>query len=46
MVRSGGRPSSTVRIFQAEVLRDPDSDAVAPVNVGHSSAAGADSTVQ
>ena len=26
MVRSGGHPSSTVRIFQAELLRDPDSD--------------------
>ena len=35
MVRSGGHPSSTVRIFQAVVLRDPDSDAVAPVNIGH-----------
>jgi hypothetical protein len=35
MVRSGGRPSSTVRICQAELLRDPDSDAVAPVDVPH-----------
>jgi hypothetical protein len=35
MVRSGGHPSSTVRIFQAELLRDPESDAVTPVDVLH-----------
>jgi hypothetical protein len=35
MVRSGGRPSSTVRIFQAELLRDPESDAVTPADILH-----------
>lgn len=35
MVRSGGHASSTVRIFQADLLNDPDSDAVAPLEVMH-----------
>ena len=33
MIRSGGQASSIVRIFQAELLNDPDSDTVAPIEV-------------
>jgi len=34
MIRSGGRPSSVLRVYQGELLYDPDSDAVAAIELG------------
>jgi glycosyltransferase involved in cell wall biosynthesis len=33
MLRSGGQPSSVLRVYRAQLLRDPDSNAVEPIDI-------------